>query len=69
MSLGIAEQDASLGIRATVEGFDPIALRSSDLGIDDRDYSYYLDYRYRFKPRWSLAAATYGFTATVAYSF
>jgi hypothetical protein len=62
VSLGIAEQDADLGIRATADGFAPVELRASDLGIDDRDYSYYLDYRYRFRPRWSVLAAAYGFS-------
>ncbi|MEE4108025.1 MAG: hypothetical protein V2I24_01675 [Halieaceae bacterium] len=62
VSLGIAEQDADLGIRATADGFDPIVLKARDLGISDRDYSYYLDYRYRFRPRWAVVAGAYGFS-------
>lgn len=62
VSLGIAEQDADLSVRATADGFDPIELDARDLGIDDRDYSYYLDYRYRFRPRWAVVAGAYGFS-------
>ncbi|MEE4108129.1 MAG: hypothetical protein V2I24_02210 [Halieaceae bacterium] len=62
VSIGIAEQDADFGIRATAGDFDPIVLKASDLGISDRDYSYYLDYRYRFRPRWAVVAGTYGFS-------
>lgn len=64
ISLGIAEQDADLGIRATVDGYDPVVLKARDLGISDRDYSYYLDYRYSFNPRWAVVAGAYGFSDT-----
>jgi hypothetical protein len=62
ISIGVAEQDADLGIRATVGDLDPIVLKARDLGISDRDYSYYLDYRYRFRPRWAVVAGAYGFS-------
>jgi hypothetical protein len=62
ISLGIAEQDAAAGIRATVDGFEPVTLNFDDFGLNDRDYSYYIDYRYSFKPRWALFAGAYGFS-------
>jgi len=64
VSLGIAEQAATGGLRATAEGFDPVELQIGDLDVDDPDYSYYLDYRYRFKPRWVVVAGAFGFRDT-----
>ncbi|WP_439102970.1 outer membrane beta-barrel protein [Congregibacter sp.] len=62
LSLGIAQQEAVAGISATVDGFEPVRLQIDDLGLNDRDYSYYFDYRYRLKPRWAMFAGAYGFS-------
>ncbi|MEE4277817.1 MAG: hypothetical protein V2I82_05025 [Halieaceae bacterium] len=62
LSVGLVYQDVAAGIRATVDGFDPVELKISDLGVDDRDYSYYLDYRYRFRPRWAVIGGAYSFS-------
>lgn len=59
--LGAARQSLDARIAATTPEFDPVELRIEDLGVDDRDSSYYLEYRYRFKPRWALAAGAYSF--------
>jgi hypothetical protein len=58
---GIAQQSLEARIGANAQNFDPVEITLNDLGVDDRDYSYYLEYRYRFKPRWALAAGAYSF--------
>jgi hypothetical protein len=61
LSVGIADQRVDARIRATADGFDPIGLDIQDLGVDNNDTSYYVDYRYRFKPRWAVIGGVYSF--------
>jgi hypothetical protein len=61
LSLGITEQDTDGGVRATAGEATPVELRLEDFGVEDRDLSFYVDYRYRFGERWSLFAGAYSF--------
>ncbi|WOJ97222.1 outer membrane beta-barrel protein [Congregibacter brevis] len=64
ISVGATRQSTSLTIGVTTENFDPTPISLDDLGIDNSDNSYFVDYRYRFKPRWSLFAGAYSFSGT-----
>lgn len=64
ISAGMAQQDMDAGIRSTIDGFDPIVVKLDELGVDDSDNSYYVDYRYRFNPRWSMLAGAYSFAGS-----
>jgi hypothetical protein len=60
-TLGVAQQTADATIAATPTGSQPFKLTLKDLAIDDQDESFFLEYTYRFKPRWALVAGTYQF--------
>lgn len=64
LSFGGTRQSMDASISATVADFDPVGIKLEDLGIDNKDTSYYAEYRYRFKPRWSLLAGAYTFAGT-----
>jgi hypothetical protein len=61
LSAGVTGQRTDATIRATVAGFEPVSIGLDDVGIDERDTSYYLDYRYRFSQNWSLFAGGYSY--------
>ncbi|MDA8961787.1 hypothetical protein N9H37_00310, partial [Congregibacter sp.] len=42
----------------------PVDINLSNLGINDRDYSYFVDYRYRLKPKWSIFAGTFQYSSS-----
>ncbi|WP_439106218.1 hypothetical protein [Congregibacter sp.] len=62
ISVGMTKQSTQMTIGATTENFDPTPISLDDLGVDTSDYSYFVDYRYRFKPRWSMFAGAYSFS-------
>lgn len=68
LSAGGTRQQTEATIRASVEGFDPVGISLDDIGIDDRDTSYYLEYRYRFAESWSVLAGAYSFAGSGARS-
>lgn len=61
---GTTRQSVNAIIGATAEGFDPVSLELKDLGVDNRDTSYYVEYRYRFKPKWEVLAGAYNFSGS-----
>lgn len=61
-SAGFTRQSTDATIGAAADGLAPIEITLDDLGIDDQDSSYYFEYRYRLKPRWSLFAGAYSFS-------
>jgi hypothetical protein len=61
-SLGAAHQSANATISATARGDSVFKLSLRDLAIDNEDQTYYLEYTYRFRPRWALVAGTYSFS-------
>lgn len=63
-SAGFTRQNTDATIGAAADGRAPLEITLEDLGIDDQDNSFYLDYRYRFKPRWSLFAGAYRFSGS-----
>jgi hypothetical protein len=64
LSVGIAGQKVDARIRATRTGFDPVGVDLDDLGVDNSDTSYYIDYRYRIKPNWTLIGGVYSFNGS-----
>jgi hypothetical protein len=62
--VGTTRQSMDAEISAAAEGFDPITLKLEDLGVENRDTSYYVEYRYRFKPRWAMIAGAYSFSGS-----
>ncbi len=61
LGVGLAYQDADSEFRATAGDLPPVSLDLSDLGVDNTDYSWALEYRWRFKPKWMLVALAYNF--------
>ncbi|GAB5413917.1 MAG: hypothetical protein Cons2KO_15200 [Congregibacter sp.] len=61
-SAGFTRQHTDATIGAAADGRAPLEITLDDLGIDDQDDSYYFEYRYRFKPRWSVFAGAYSFS-------
>ncbi len=55
-------QEADASIRETREPLPRVTLDLDDLGVDDRDATGYLEYRYKFTDRWSMVAAGQRFT-------
>ncbi|MFT4767898.1 MAG: hypothetical protein ACI8RN_001028 [Glaciecola sp.] len=64
LSVGMTRQSTSTSISATSENFDPVIIDMDELGVGERDYSYFVDYRYRLKPKWSIFAGTYQFSGS-----
>jgi hypothetical protein len=64
LSAGGTRQQTDATIRATAEGFNPAEVGLDDLGVDERDTSYYLEYRYRFSDNWSLLAGGYSYAGS-----
>ncbi|WOJ92671.1 outer membrane beta-barrel protein [Congregibacter variabilis] len=61
LSVGMTRQSTNSSVSATSEGFDPVVIDLNGLDIGERDYSYFVDYRYRLKPKWSIFAGTFQF--------
>lgn len=64
LSLGITRQSTSTSVSASTENLEPVTIDLGNFGIDKRDYSYFLDYRYRLKPKWSIFAGTFQFSGS-----
>jgi opacity protein-like surface antigen len=64
LSLGTTRQATTTTFRATRDNADPVSITLDELGADKRDTSYFIDYRYRVTPNWSLFAGTYQFTGS-----
>ena len=64
ISFGGARQTADAFIRATVGERDPVSLSLEDLGIDDRDETFFVEYRYRATENWTVLAGAYTFTGS-----
>ena len=63
-SLGAAHQTASATLSATARGDDVFQLSLRDLDIGDEDQTYFLEYTYRFAPRWALVAGSFTFSGS-----
>ncbi|EED32264.1 hypothetical protein NOR53_3322 [gamma proteobacterium NOR5-3] len=63
-SLGITRQSTNTSVSATSENFEPVVINLDNLGVDERDNSYFIDYRYRFTPKWSIYAGSYQFSGS-----
>jgi len=61
LSVGAVRQSVDARLAATNPDFRPVGLTLRDLGVSNRDYSYYVDYRFRFRPRWAVFASAYSF--------
>jgi hypothetical protein len=61
LSVGAVRQSVDARLAATNPDFRPVELTLRDLGVGNRDYSYYVDYRFRFRPRWAVFASAYSF--------
>jgi hypothetical protein len=64
ITLGAASQTADATIAAAPAGSEGASISLRDLAIDNEDQTYYLEYSYRFKPRWALVAGTYQFSGS-----
>lgn len=64
LSIGGTRQATEITLSATSENFSPSPLTLDDLGVPRRDTSYFVDYRYRLKPRWSIFAGAYAFSGS-----
>ncbi len=61
---GWTRQKVDAKVRSTVEPLGGTTLDLDDLGVDKRDDSWILGYRYRFNPRWSVLAGAYLFSGS-----
>lgn len=64
LSLGVTGQSTSTTVSSTSDNFGPVDIELGDFGINDRDYSYFVDYRYRLKPKWSIFAGTFQYSGS-----
>lgn len=64
LSVGMTRQSTSTSVSATSDNFDPVVIDLGDFGITERDYSYFVDYRYRLKPKWSIFAGTFQYSGS-----
>lgn len=62
LSVGMTRQETSTSVSATSENFNPITVDLDGLALGERDYSYFIDYHYRLKPRWSIFAGTFQYS-------
>ncbi|MEP5567647.1 MAG: outer membrane beta-barrel protein [Halioglobus sp.] len=61
IGIGAAYQTASADLRATAGDLPEVAIDLDDLGMDREDWSWALEGRWRFKPKWMLVALAYQF--------
>jgi opacity protein-like surface antigen len=57
-------QDADTELRATRGNLPEVTLDLDDLGIDDSDNSWMLEYRYRINDKWAVSAGAFQWSAT-----
>lgn len=62
LSVGLTHQQIDGSIQATRLGDDPLQIDLDDLRIDDRDNSYYLEYRHRLGSEWAIFAGAYSYS-------
>lgn len=61
LGVGLAHQKADSELRASVQGLPDVKIDLDDLGVDDSETSWALEYRWRFAPRWMLVGLAYRF--------
>ncbi|TGD73408.1 hypothetical protein E4634_10260 [Mangrovimicrobium sediminis] len=61
LALGGAWQEGDASLRATVGDLPEVDVKLKELGVDGRDSSLALEYRWRMSPRWSVSALLYTF--------
>lgn len=61
LSFGGTRQSTDAVISADADDFDAVSLTLDDLGVDSRDNSFFVEYRYRLKPRLSIFTGAYNF--------
>lgn len=61
IGIGAAYQTASADLRASAGDLPEISVDLDDLGMDREDWSWALEGRWRFKPKWMLVALAYQF--------
>jgi len=59
--MGASYQKADSELRASVQGLPELGLKLDDLGIDDTDTSWALEYRWRFAEKWMFVGMAYTF--------
>lgn len=60
-SVGAFSQDADVAVYAAAQGRPGADISLDDLGVDERDTSWLLNYSYRFSENWLLSASAYIF--------
>lgn len=63
-SAGIAFTGVEPEVTAARHGGDGVAVDFGSLGVEDDDLNYFLEYRWRFSPKWALILATSKFDGT-----
>jgi opacity protein-like surface antigen len=61
LGVGATYQKADAGLRASVPSLPETEIDLDDLGMDDSNTSWALEYRWRFAPKWLLVAMAYTF--------
>ncbi len=62
IGVGVADQSADAQLRASVANLPETSVDLDDLGIDDEDWSWALEWRWRFAPKWMLVGLAYRFS-------
>ena len=62
LGFGAAYQDADAKLGASVANLPEITVDLEDLGMDTEDWSWALEGRWRFKPKWMLVGLAYTFS-------
>jgi len=57
-------QDVDAEIRETRDPLPRVDLNLATLGVDEKDTTWYMEYRYRFSDRWSLVASGQRYTSS-----
>ncbi len=61
LGIGAAYQEADAEVRASVASLPEVGLDLDDLGMEDSDTSWAIEYRWRFAERWVLSGMAYTF--------
>lgn len=61
IGLGASHQKADSELRASVLNLPEVKVDLDDLGVDDTDTSWFVDYRWRFAEKWMFVAVAYTF--------
>lgn len=59
ISVGGYAQSSDASLTASREGFDPTAVTLGAIGLDDKDSTWMLEYRFRKNERWQYSASIY----------